>query len=158
MFMLDGGATCVYFDKGKFDDYCVYINSTVRAYHRHAPTDDEYFKWLLRLSKQYGTAQVWDDFMQVYRLADKEIYRKKCINLVQKINMHYNEDTLLLWIILYMTMVAECLKDNAILQKRIKALGVYNILFDGYDIKHVITYMRGKNWRELDKLMKERGI
>ena len=47
---------------------------------------------------------------------------------------------------------------NAILKKRIKKLGVYNLFFDGYNISYVITYMRGMHWKELDKLMKERGI
>ena len=57
-----------------------------------------------------------------------------------------------------MTMVAECKKKNAILIKRIKHLGVYNVLFDSYDINYVAKHMRGKGRRYLDKLMKERGI
>ena len=57
-----------------------------------------------------------------------------------------------------MSMVAECNKKHSILKKRIKHLGVYNILFDKYDIDYVTKYMRGKSWRYLDKLMKERGI
>lgn len=158
MFMLDGGATCIYFDKNAHDDYCVYVDSYIRPYHNYTPTDDMCLEWLLTLSKQYGAIQVWDDFMQVYKLADNELRRRKCIDLVQKINMHYNEDTLLLWIILYMTMVSVCLKKNAAFNKRTKALSVYNILFDGYNIKDTITYMRSKNKIELDRLMKERGI
>ena len=72
--------------------------------------------------------------------------------------MHYNDDTILWWLIFYMTMLAECKKENSILKKRIKKLGVYNILFDEYSIDYIIKYMKGKNWRYLDNLMKERGI
>ena len=57
-----------------------------------------------------------------------------------------------------MTMLAECKKENAILKKRIKKLGVYNLLFDKYSIDYVTTYMRNQTWRDLDKLMKERGV
>ena len=43
-------------------------------------------------------------------------------------------------------------------QETNKTFRVYNVLFDKYEIDYVVKYMRGKSWRYLDKLMKERGI
>ncbi len=89
---------------------------------------------------------------------NEEFDENECYNVCQSIDKHYEEDTTHWWVIFYMTMVAECKKKNSILKKRIKHLGVYNILFDEYEVDYVVKYMRGKRWRELDKLMKERGI
>lgn len=156
LFFIDNRQTCVYFDKGNFDKYCVYVNG--RGRFRYAPTDDEYFNWILNLSKKYTVEQVWDDFCQVFNIVDTNENDNDVMNLIQKIDIHYDEDTIIWWILFYMTMLAECKKENAILKKRIKKLGVYNLLFDKYSIDYVTTYMRNQTWRDLDKLMKERGV
>lgn len=159
--MIDGGKTCIYFDEGVYDGYCVYING--RGHWQYAPTDDVYFEWIKGLAHRYGTQQVWGDFCCVYEIAGNEVCQKEILNLVSNIDMHYNEDTILWWIVFYMTMIAENNKKGARLKKRIKRLGVYNILFDEYDINYVTTYMQKPEgatdwWKYLDKLMKERGI
>lgn len=140
----------IFFAPGNFDDWCVYME--------HAPTDDEYFEWIYVLSKQYGRTQVYNDFMRIYNIVDGSFNPQKCLEVAEDNDQHYNEDTVQWWVVFYMTMTAECKKENAILKKRIKCLGVYNILFDELDIKTVTTYMKGKSWKYLDELMKERGI
>lgn len=156
VFFIDNGHTCIYFDEGKFDKYCVYING--RGKFRYAPTDDVYFTWIKNLAYTYGVTQVWDDFCEVYDIVDTGENNREVFALVNDIDMHYNDDTVLWWLIFYMTMLAECKKENTILKKGIKKLGVYNVLIDEWDIEYVITYMRGKNWRTLNELMEERGI
>ena len=156
LFLIDNNKTCIYFDKGKFDKYCVYING--RNKFRYAPTDDVYFNWIRILAKQYGNLQVWNDFCTIYDIVDTGETENEVLSIIKNIDLHYNDDTILWWLIFYMTMLAECKKENTILKKRIKKLGVYNILFDEYSIDYVIQYMKGKNWRYLDNLMKERGI
>lgn len=146
----------IYFAQGKFDPWCVYINK--HEFNNDIPLDKDYFQWILNLSDKYGVDEVYGDFLIVYEAADSSFDEKECALLCHEIDTHYEEDTTHWWIIFYMTMVAECKKKNAILKKRIKHLGVYNILFDDYDITYVTRYMRGKSWRYLDKLMKERGI
>ena len=140
----------VFFAPGNFDEWCVYME--------HAPTDNEYFDWLLLLSKRYGVAQVYNDFMNVYHIVSKNFTPKKCLEVAENNDKHYTEDTVHWWVVFYMTMLAEELKENAILGKRIKHLGVFNVLFDEMDINTVTTYMKGKSWKYLDELMKERGI
>ena len=156
LFLIDNNKTCIYFDKGKFDKYCVYING--RNKFRYAPTDDVYFNWIRILAKQYGNLQVWNDFCTIYDIVDTGETENEVLSIIKNIDLHYNDDTILWWLIFYMTMLAECKKENTILKKRIKKLGVYNILFDEYSIDYIIKYKKGKNWRYLDNLMKERGI
>lgn len=102
--------------------------------------------------------KVYSDFLIVYDAADEIFDENKCYSICSEVDKHYDEGTTHWWVIFYMTMVAECKKENAILKKRIKHLGVYNVLFDDYSIDYVTKYMRGKGWRDLDALMKERGI
>lgn len=147
----------VYFAQGRFDKWCVYLNKDENE-NPSIPLDKDYFQWILELSNKYGVHQVYDDFLKVYNIADETFDEAECSTLCHEIDKHYEEDTTHWWIIFYMTMVAECKKKNAILKKRIKHLGVYNILFDEYDIDYVVKYMHGKYWGDLDKLMKERGI
>ena len=146
----------IYFGRGKFDDWCVFYNDTDDK--KFIPLDKHYFQWILDLSKKYGVEQVYNDFLKVYEAADEIFDEDECLSLCTEVDKNYEEATTHWWVIYYMTMVAECKKENAILKKRIKHLGVYNILFDGYDVDYVTKYMRGKGWRYLDKLMKERGI
>lgn len=157
----NGAEVSIYFSEGAFDNYCVYVNEVPNMF-RYAMKDDEYFKWILSLSKQYGAVQVWDDFCAIYDIIDMNSNvqpdAKRAMEVAADVDMHYTDDTIKWWLVFYMTMVAECKKENAILKKRIKKLGVYNILFDGYSIDYTTTYMRNKHWRELDELMKERGI
>ena len=60
--------------------------------------------------------------------------------------------------IFFMTMYAECVKKGSILKKKIKLLGVYNILYDGYSIPFTVQYMREMDWFELDEMIYERGL
>lgn len=146
----------IYFDWGKFDEYCVYhIDNQGK---KTIPKDEHYFKWIKDLADKYDRDKVYNDFLQVYNFASENFDGVNALTLAKKIDDKYEEDTTHWWIIFYMTMVAECKKKNAILKKRIKHLGIYNLLFDNYDIAYIVSYMKGKNWRELDALMKERNI
>ena len=155
-----GNDISVYFSTGSIDAYCVYLNEP--PLFRYAMKDEEYFKWILSLSKRYGVVQVWDDFCSIYDIVNMNPTAKPDVDeaMLRAVNadMHYTEDTIKWWLIFYMTMVAECKKKYAKLKKRIKKLGVYNILFDKWDIEYVTTYMKDMGWKDLDEMMKERGI
>lgn len=156
MFWLDNKKTCISYTKGAFDKYCVIING--RGFQMYAPTDKEYFQWIKALAHTYGVTQVYNDFCEIYDIVEQDLYRDKAMSLIIDIDTHYNEDTVLWWIVFYMTMVAEENKEKAILGKRIKKLGVYNILIDEYKIDDVVQYMKGMRWQQLNELMMERGI
>lgn len=119
----------IYFDWGKFDKYCVYhIDNKGK---KSIPLDEDYFKWIKDLANKYGTDKVYKDFLKIYEITNENLKEKLCLTIPNVIDTHYpHEDTIHWWVIFYMTMVAECKKENAILKKRIKHLGVYNVLFD----------------------------
>jgi hypothetical protein len=55
-------------------------------------------------------------------------------------------------------MVAEENKEHAILKKRIKRLGLYQVLVENMEPEQAAIFSKGKKWTELDKLMKEKGF
>lgn len=55
-------------------------------------------------------------------------------------------------------MIAEENKDYAILKKRIKRLGMHQILIEKISPEKASNFSRGRNWRELDKICKEYGF
>lgn len=147
--------TRIWFGKGNFDDWCVFVKEKgeIKCY-----TDKDYFNVIKSLSKIYGVEMVYDDFKTIYFSVNEQFDIHKMVSKCESVAKHYAEKTLKWWIVLYMTMVAEENKKNKILGKRIKHLGIYNILFDKYEIDYVTTYMNGMKWYELNKLMNERGI
>ena len=110
------------------------------------------------MSKKYGVERVYNDFNFVYDNVWIGVSSEVANNVVRLVDKNYKEHTQQWWSIFFMTMLAEEFKENAILGKRIKHLGVYNVLIDEWAVKYVVTYMRGKSWEELDELMYERGI
>ena len=145
-----------WFDEGNIDEWCVYCvkpnNRTWFAY------DSEYFTFIKRMSKRYGSEKVYDDFVYLYDTVGFDYDFDTGKSVCEEISGHYGGCSEHFWCWLWMTMVAEERKENAILGKRIKRLGIYNLLFDGYKMRHVIQYMRGMKWTELDELMIERGF
>ena len=145
------------FCTGNFDDYCVDVTYPTGK-KSHWLKDEEYFFWLKRLSKKYGVQRVYSTFLKVYDKVSVNTDKDTVNTLIRTVDKEYRESTQQLWSILYMTMLAEEYKEGTILGKRIKHLGVYNILFDNYGVSYTTRYMRGMNWRDLDKLMQQRGI
>lgn len=144
------------FGKGNFDDYCVYVSRNNVNFHWLK--DEEYFRWLKGLSKRYNVELVYNDFKYVYDNVYVGVTSEIANKVIREVDRHYREHTQQWWSIYFMTMLAEELKENSILGKRIKHLGVYNFLFDKYPISYIVRYMRGMYWEDLDELMNERGI
>jgi hypothetical protein len=60
--------------------------------------------------------------------------------------------------VLYAGMVAEENKEHALLKKRIKRLGMHQVLLENMEPEKAALFSKGKKWTELDKLMKEKGF
>lgn len=123
--------------------------------------DKDYFTSLECLKNEYGRDLVYSSFSTIYTGVCGDWTRKdreRCYLLCEKTSKDYNKPTLLLWITLYMTMLAEEKKENTILGKKIKRLGVYNLLYDEYPVDYIVKYMRNMRWYKLKELMIERGI
>lgn len=147
------------FGKGTFDDYCVY---TVRPNGKlWFAKDYEYLYWIQQLSKtRYGKDRVYNDFLRIYYEVSYDYDFESAYEVIKEVSDTYprSAKTEHWWTIFYMTMVAEERKENSILGKMIKRLGVYNVIYDGYTPKCTAEYMKNKDVDYLYKKMKKRGI
>jgi hypothetical protein len=57
-----------------------------------------------------------------------------------------------------MGMIAEENKENTILGKRIKRLGMYQTLIEGLPAEMSANFSRGMKWKQLDKECTKRGF
>jgi len=148
----------VVYDRGKFDDWCVYVIRP--GLGKYAPRDTEYFSALVGLGRQHGFNRVYDDYLRVYENTGKQILTR-VLQLITNLSKGYGADAeeLDLWLtVLYAGMVAEENKENTRLGKRIKRLGVYQTLIERMEPSVAGNFSRGKKWKELDELMKSKGI
>ena len=120
------------FDTGSFDNWCVYVTKPGLA--KYAPTDIEYFSWLKQQSIIFGAAKIFNDFISFYELTGKEIE----ITVLDKITYLSNdygsvtEEANTWFTVIYAGMIAEENKTNAILKKRIKRLGLHQLLLENF--------------------------
>ena len=143
---------------GKFDDYCVYL--TREGANRYAPTDKEYFSFFIEKSRRYSSEKIYEDYVSIYNRTSSEI-SERVLDYIEDISESYDYDCVdfAIWFsVIYLGMVAEENKKNAILKKRIKRLGMYQIMFEKMTAGDAAFFSRGKRVHELDPLCKERGF
>ena len=149
----------VVFDVGKFDDWCVYVVESDGS--KKAPFDVTYFGDLYEISKRYPKNKVYDDFVAIYNRTTKLI-EIEVLDLIDEIvNTYEQEDRVVIeqWFtVIYAGMIAEENKERAILKKRIKRLGMHQVLVLDMPAKEAARYSYGKKWRELSAVMKSFGF
>ncbi len=148
----------VEFDTGSFDDWCVYV--TLKGKSRFAPTDIFYFTELNRLAEAHTPEKIYADFVKIYSRTGSFI-DTKVLSLISEIAVDYNRDKTMIdvWFtVIYAGMVAEENKKNAVLKKRVKRLGMYQLLVQHESPEYAATFSRGKTWREIDRVMKQFGF
>lgn len=147
------------YDHGSFDEWCVYLTRPNIA--RYAPRDYQYFSRLVELNKIYGSKySLYADFVSIYNLTTSTL-EPSVFDFIKTISAKYIDHAIEVAIdfsILYMGMVAEENKAYAKLGKRIKRLGVYQILIDKLEPMEAANFSKGKKWRELDKICKMKGF
>jgi hypothetical protein len=146
------------FDRGKFDRWCVYYVNP-RGF-RFAPKDIEYFTDLQDLAATYSITQVYESFVKVYIDTNQEIL-PSILSLIDRESRQYSSNSLRmakLLSILYAGMIAEENKKGTILKKRIKRLGVHQLLIEAMPPVIAASFSRNKNWQILDQECKVRGF
>lgn len=146
------------YDRGKFDDWCVYLTKSNGL--RRPPRDTDYFAQLLQLSQKYGVEKIYSDYIKVYELTGKQILDSS-LSSISAISVTYQEDALsvdIIFSILYMAMIAEEQKQYTRLGKRIKRLGIYMLLLEKKSVYEAANFMRGMGWRDIAALCDERGF
>lgn len=150
--------TLIEFDKGAFDEWCIYL--TRPNHKRYAPKDAEYFSWLQQKSHIYGAARIYNDFLKIYERTSKQM-DTEVLAFISSIASGYGadaEEADVWFTVIYAGMVAEENKEKARLKKRIKRLGMHQLLLEGKEVAYAAHFSRGKSWNELDAYMKERGF
>lgn len=146
------------FDSGCFDGWCVFVTTPEKQ--RFAPSDVQYFNRLKKISENFGPQKIYDDFVVIYNRTSKNV-DPKVFGLINNLSSFYNEfaEEMELWLnVIYAGMIAEENKENAILKKRIKRLGIHQVLIDHFPPEKAAVFSKGKKWKELDEIMKSKGF
>jgi hypothetical protein len=146
------------YDTGKFDDWCVYLQRPNE--NRHAPRDPQYFQFFSDLAEQLSSEQIYNDFIRVYEATNHQI-EQVALDLIKEIASGYSNfaaDVEVWLTVIYAGMVAEQNKAYTKLGKRIKRLGMCQLLMEGMSVNQAANFSKGKKWQELDILMKEKGF
>lgn len=146
------------YDKGKFDVWCVYL---VRPGEwKKAPRDYEYFQRLETYGMKHGYDSTYLDFVELYNRTGTKI-EPAIFDWIKEMASKYKEDALNVAIdfsTMYMGMIAEENKENTRLGKRIKRLGVYQVLIERMPVNEAANFSKGKQWRELDRICLSKGF
>lgn len=145
--------------RGKFDDYCVFLTRPNEG--THAPTDTEYFSFFIEKAERYTSEKIYQDYVEIYDRTTSEI-QEEVFEEIERISDTYAEEDKMdfdIWFsVIYLGMVAEEKKAFAVLKKRIKRLGMYQILFENMTARQAAYFSRGKKVAELSPLCRERGF
>lgn len=146
------------YDQGKFDDWCVYLTRPNQT--RFAPRDNQYFQYFQTLAAQYGAQQVYDDFVTIYSLTSNAIL-PNVLNTITQLSTKYGSQSneVEIWYkVVYAGMVAEENKQYSRLGKRIKRLGMHQVLMQNMAPNIAANFSKGQGWRVLDSIMQQLGF
>lgn len=156
---MDGGVR-VYFGRGRIDEYCVFVETDSR---RYAPKDVEYFDSLKKIAVRHGElgrGKVYAIFQRLYESADGNIRQEVLDTIAEEVNS-FGADALLLEHVLvniYYAMVAEENREPREwfpLGKRMKKIGVYQLLVEDVAPAEAANNSRGRPWRDLLRIYEE---
>gem|GEM_PF-192507 len=155
------------FDQGQFDDWCIYLKTEkkeryakwcAQQMNRYAPKDEKYFDSISRYAKVHSNKKVYTDFVKIYDKTHSVIERD-VLDLISKISKDYGQDCSeiqILFCILYAGMIAEENKKGSVLGKRIKRLGIHQLLMDEPPLSAIqaANFSRGKKaYRSVDDVL-----
>lgn len=146
--------TKIYFGRGKFDDWCIYVEG--RDGTIDYPLDSWYFGELQKLNEP---EHIYKDFCLIYNVTTKK-FSPVVVVVCKMLAVNHKDSQLLelIYCILYMGMIAEENKENSILGKRIKRLGMYQTLIDNMPANVSANFSRGMSWQLIDEECKKRGF
>lgn len=147
----DGSQVC--FDKGRFDDWCVYYIYPNGS--RKAPKDVDYFSSIKRLDDIYGSNIVYNLIFEVFQRTTKDVDDRILDYITEQCQAKFGTQSLEAdknITFIYMGMIAEENKKNAKVKKRIKMLGIHYLLKEHKSVNDSATCLCGMN---SDKILEE---
>ena len=138
----------IYFDKGKFDDWCVYLQP--EGGRPRPPHDTDYFTELRDFGEKYGYERIYSNFKAIYDLTDKQ-RRFVVFDLIGEQGRSLEEADYLpyakLMVTLYYAMIAEERREppeKYPLKKKVKKIGVFQVLIERMTPVEAANFSRGK--------------
>ena len=154
----------LFFATGNFDDWAVVVKDKtgLRNYPK-VPTDAWYFSILKNWCGSRSAQEIYNDFVKVFDMTTNKAHLADTAPVVEEIKkMAWNYpdylEACVILTILYMGMIAEENKAGKILGKRIKRLGVHQVLLDGVHPKVAADFSRGKPATALTLECHQRGF
>ena len=150
------------FGRGSFDDWCIYVLSGNRKWMKF-PTDEWYFNIVKSWTQFRDPQEIYNDFVKIYDATTADPTgpaTRPVIEMIKGIAWNYKDffEAQVIFTILYMGMIAEENKEGAILKKRIKRLGMYQVLVEGLTPHEAAHFSRGKSVISLAPHCNERGF
>lgn len=144
---------------GRFDPYCVFVKQA-KSLKYVTPLDVDYFDGLNILAKTYSKEKVYKDFCSVFDVTDDEVQQETFQQIHDFAQGYgkYNLKAEAVFAVLYLTMYAEQMKQNAVLKKYVKRLGLHALLFKGLSSVQAADFMKYVDWRILAKMCKLCGF
>lgn len=128
---------------------------------RKALRDEEYFAQIITLAERHDRKKLYQDYLKVYEYTDKKLDMKVLRAITELAKRGYGPAALLadyLLTVLYAGMIAEENKENTKLGKRIKRLGVYEILMEGRDARTAANLTRGMKYQQIEAVCEAGGF
>lgn len=146
------------FDKGRFDIWCLYLERPGTT--RYAPSDVDYFAQLQSVAARHSAQMLYEDFVAIYNRTTATL-SPHVLEMVYHLAKAYEPDAAevdMLLTILYAGMVAEENKERSRLRKRVKRLGVHQVLLENIAPEVAATFSRGRRWQEIAAECERRGF
>lgn len=156
---LDGSRVLFDPEKGSFDEFYVYVERPDSCGTR-LTEDRESFSMLKRMGDKYGNQTVYDDFVGIYKKTGRE-WKEEVSKEITEISKKYapmETDVDVLFSALYAMMIAEENKINAPNKKRVKRLGVHQVLMEGMGAEEAADFSRGRTASWIGEECKKRGF
>lgn len=143
------------FGAGNFDYWCIYVQRKGDDKYLF-PLDSWYFS---ELADMGYNESIYEDFVKIYDRTTKD-FDESMPQLISELASKYpdKESVELIYAILYAGMIAEENKENTMLGKRIKRLGMHQTLVDKIAPMLAANFSRGMKWQDIDEHCKTRGF
>ncbi len=143
---------------GSYDEWCVYeSNPEVRA---KRVGDYDYFKKIRELGNIYEISDVFNTFCSIYNRTTAEI-DEDILKDISETCEQYEDDydkAEYAFCLLYLSMVSEMNKEYSKLGKRVKGLGIHQLLFQKMKIHDIANFTKGKKWFEVAAACEQYGF
>lgn len=148
----------VYFDRGKFDDWCVYLQRS--GGRPVAPRDEWYFSELQSIGDVYGREMIYAEFVRVYDATGREVDRSVTDEILVRTRAFGPDadELATLLSVIYGGMVAEERKAHTRLGKRVKRLGMHQSLMEQKSANYAANFSRGLRWPQIAAECDARGF